>query len=77
MTLKQQGAFVCRSLSFQQCSFELVVTPMEGLPAGEAYDKARDGLLSFCLNPNPTGFLHPPSLHQTKHEPRPAPSGRR
>lgn len=39
MTLKQQGAFVCRSLSFQQCAFELVVTPLEDTAAGENYDK--------------------------------------
>lgn len=42
MTLKQQGAFVCRSLSFQQCAFDLVVTPLEGTAAGENYDKVKE-----------------------------------
>ena len=42
INMKQQGAFVCRSLSFQQCRFDIVVQELAGTEAGEIYDKVRE-----------------------------------
>jgi hypothetical protein len=39
MHLKEQGSFVSRSLSFSDCTFELVIAEMEESGVAEQYQK--------------------------------------
>jgi hypothetical protein len=41
MNLKEQGSFVCRGLSFKQCSYRVVTFPLDGTEAGNNYNKVR------------------------------------
>ena len=39
MNLKQEGAFISRGLSFQQCTFDVVIHELAETQAGAAYDE--------------------------------------
>jgi hypothetical protein len=41
MDLKKRGVFLCRSLSFKQCTFEFIVQELDNTDFGKVFDEVK------------------------------------
>jgi hypothetical protein len=50
MHLKKRGVFLCRSLSFKQCTFDFIVQELEGTDFGRVYDEVYICIYLYILD---------------------------